>query len=608
MRFIEHFNPRRHLAAAIGWSVFIIVLVAALVGANLAAREAAQRARADTERLLDQFATQVRYALDMSLAARQSILEATAAQIAADGGYGTNVLRQQHHLDVVRQQFPEFIWLGVTDERGLLVTTTGGLLQGETAAGCPWFQRGRRSPFLGDARQTPLLDAPAPASDLTARSSGFVIAVPLAHSSHAPAGVLGAKLSWEWIEAQESELLRRLETARSLELLVATADRWVVLGPQRWRGRELAADSDLTEAGDYVIGRNVVSSPRHEDLGWTVVLRQDAKTALARARLAYRTVFWVVLLAGLMSAVAAVFVTRDLTLRLGVLADQAQAVRQGAQDQLTVPAGTDEIGRIGTALGDLVDHLQREKRALSSLNAELDARVVERTARVERLAEEARHAAIARERLRLARELHDTLAHSLMALLTQIRLIRKLRDRLDPEELNQELAQAEEVAASGLAEARAAITQMRHNSVRDEGLGAALQPLLNRFRQRSGVDAALHADTQAAGLADERAETVFRIIEEALKNVERHANANRVEIGLQWLEPPPDEWADWNSGEPARVRVEIIDDGVGFDPNAPCPGHYGLRGIREQAELIQARLKFHSQPDAGTRIVLEFEA
>ncbi|MGB2682596.1 MAG: histidine kinase, partial [Candidatus Competibacter sp.] len=403
-------------------------------------------------------------------------------------------------------------------------------------------------------------------------------------------------------------LLGQLESRRSLDLLVAAADRVVLLGPQAWLGHTLGADSDLSESGRYVIGQNVVPPQLQKGLGWIVVLRQDSDTALARARLAHRTVFWTVLLAGLLSAIAAIFVTRDLTSGLSALADQAQAVRQGAPEQLSVPTGTDEIGRIGTALGDLVSHLQQEKHALATLNAELDARVAERTGRIERLAEEARHAAITRERLRLARELHDTLAHSLMALLTQIRLIRKLRDRLDPEELNAELAQAEEVAASGLAEARAAITQMRHNSVRDEGLGAALQPLLNRFRERSGVNAALHADTQAAGLADERAETVFRIVEEALKNVERHASANTVEIHLQWIESARDDWSPWNPGEPARVHVEIVDDGVGFDPTAPCPGHYGLRGIHEQAELIRASFELYSQPDAGTRIVLEFEA
>ena len=169
-----------------------------------------------------------------------------------------------------------------------------------------------------------------------------------------------------------------------------------------------------------------------------------------------------------------------------------------------------------------------------------------------------------RERLRLARDLHDTLAHSLMALLTQIRLVRKLRVRLDAAELDAELGRAEDVAATGLAEARAAITQMRHNSVRDTGLGPALQELIARFSGRSGVVASLHADPRTAGLADKRAEAVFRIVEEALRNVERHARAHAVRVSLGTIGPAVNgiDFA-------GRVCAKIVDDGVGFDPTAP---------------------------------------
>ncbi|MCB1771602.1 MAG: histidine kinase, partial [Candidatus Competibacteraceae bacterium] len=148
----------------------------------------------------------------------------------------------------------------------------------------------------------------------------------------------------------------------------------------------------------------------------------------------------------------------------------------------------------------------------------------------------------------------------------------------------------------------------RHNDVCDAGLGAALQDLLSRFEDRSGVDARLDTDTQAAGLADERAETVFRIVEEALNNVERHAGARAVRVVLRWADPQTAAPLCWDSDGPACVRVEIADDGVGFDPTAPCPGHYGLRGIREQAELIKARFELRSRPGEGTRIVLEFKA
>ncbi|MER2556757.1 MAG: histidine kinase [Candidatus Competibacter denitrificans] len=606
MRLLQSFNPRRRLAAAIGWVVFFIIVAAAAVGANLASKEAAERARADAERLLAQFATQIRHAIDTALATRLSVLQSTAAQISVDQAMGDTRLRHALQLTALQTQFPEFAWLGIADKDGRLLATTGSMNQGKSVADSAWFQKGRQAPFFGHAEQFPLF---AESPDATAaRSQGFVMAVPIVPLSGEFIGVLGAALPWQWLAGEESHLLRQTESRRSLELLLAKADGKALLAPPAWLGRSLGSDADLSEEGQYVIGRNLLRPEQQQGPGWIVILRESADTALARAKLAQHTVFRVVFLAGLICAIAVVFITQDLLKRLIALDEQAQAVRQGVLENISIPIGADEISRIGATFADLVGHLQQEKRGLATLNAELDVRVAQRTARIERLADESRHAAITRERLRLARELHDTLSHSLMALLTQIRLIRKLWDRLDPTELCAELAQAEEVAASGLAEARAAITQMRHNSVRDDGLGAALRQLLARFQERSGVAATLTADIQAGGLADERAETVFRIVEEALKNVERHANANTVQINLQWLESPSAAWSNWDPDNCDRIRIEISDDGVGFDPTVPCPGHYGLRGIAEQAELIEARFELHSQPSAGTRIMLEFDA
>ena len=176
---LQRLDPRLHLAAAIGWAVFAIILLAALAGANLAAREAERRARTDTERLLTQFATQIRHALDMNLETRRSILQATAAQIVASHDRGTDALR--HHIEAIQVQFPEFVWLGVADEHGRVVAATGGILHGENVSAQPWFQEGRQRSFLGDARHSPLLENSPPAA-LTGRSPGFVAAVPISQS------------------------------------------------------------------------------------------------------------------------------------------------------------------------------------------------------------------------------------------------------------------------------------------------------------------------------------------------------------------------------------------------------------------------------------------
>ena len=600
----QRFDPRLHLSAAVGWAVFIVVMLAALLAANLAASDIELRARLSAARLLSQFATQIRHALAMNLTTRRLIVQTTAAQIVASSDRGDEALRR--HLEAVQLQFPEFAWLGVADDRGRITAATGAALEGQRVSEQPWFQRGRERAVLSDVHDGLLSNRLLPGAK-DGRLLRFIdVAVPLTHAAGGNVGVLGAQLSWARIERLQAELLRALDTRRELELLLVAGDGTVLVGPPEWLGRPLPAAAVLSGGGALLVGRH--AEPRAEDdgLGWTVVVRQDAAAAVAPAQSTRHLVFITVLLAGLVAAALAVAITQLLLRRLGRLAAQARAVRSGARSDLAVPAGHDEVSRIGATLAEVVAHLQHEKQALQTLNAELDARVAERTARIERLAEDARHAAVTRERLRLARDLHDTLAHSLMALLTQIRLVRKLRGRMAENELESELARAEGVAASGLAEARAAITQMRHNSVREAGLGPALQELLARFRERSGVLASLQADPQPAGLADDRAETVFRIVEEALHNVERHAQAKVVQLLLAQL--PSNEAGGPVHGVVERLRVEIADDGVGFDPAVPRPGHYGLSGIREQAALIGARLELLSQPGQGTRIVLEFDA
>lgn len=591
MSLFARLDPRRHLSAAIGWASFVIIALASLAAANLVSRAAERAAVSDTERLLAQFATQVGDALETNLRNRLSIVQATAAQIAASGDLPPGAVRR--HLEAVQAQFPEFAWLGATDAQGRVVAATGGALEGRSVATEPWFARARSGPFVGES--------PSAESARAAPSRRVVdAAAPLGNAGGPPSGVIGAHLSWSWIERLQAGLLGDLDTRRQLQLLLADAGGRVVAGPPEWLGRNLDPAADLTGNGAYVVGRDV--DPRSGDSGlpWTVVVRQPASQALAAARRLRAGVLGTVLLAGLLTGVAALVVTGLLTRRLAALDGDAQAVRRGLRVTLPVPAGLDEVGRLGATIAELVAHLQQEKAALVALNAELEARVVERTAKIERMAGEARHAAVNRERLRLARDLHDTLAHSLMALLTQIRLVRKLKDRLSADEFDAELARAEQAASSGLAEARAAIGQMRHNSVRDAGLGAAVEDLLRRFGERSGVATTLRAEPSVASMADEAAETVFRIVEEALHNVERHARASGVVVTL--AKRPA------GSDPDGSVVVAVADDGVGFDPARASPGHYGLIGIREQAALIGASVAWESAPGRGTTMRLEVPA
>jgi len=571
--------------------VFGVVTLAALIAANLASSQAEQRARADAEGLLAEFATQVRDALSMGLETRRSLLQATAAQISSGTARDPVALRRT--LLAVQSQFPEFTWLGVADAAGHLVTDTANASLQTNVATRPWFRQGSKAPFVGDVNTAGL-----GANLATAVRDGHAAWSIDAAAPIPDGGALGASLAWVWVEEQVLRMQQALNKNRQVELLLISRDGAVLAGPPAWKG-SLAGERDVADGGDYVIGsRAHLRLADGLGLGWTVIVRQHADLALAQARSTRRTVFLIVFVAGLLAAALAVVTTRLLTRRLASLAADAEEVRLGHRRSLAAPAGRDEVGRIGATLSQLVDHLQSEKQALQTLNTDLDLRVAERTLRIERMAEEARHAAVTRERLRIARDLHDTLAHSLMALLTQIRLVRKLHGRMDAAQLDEELGRAEEVATTGLSESRAAIAQMRDNGVRHAGLGAAVQDLTQRFSARTGVAVALALDEVVAKFTDERAETVFRIIEEALRNVERHASAHTVNVELRCTS---------TAGAGTLVQLEVADDGVGFDPALPRTGHYGLRGIHEQATLIGAKLGVLSEPGKGTRIVLVFE-
>ena len=586
--FWQPLDPRRHIAAAVGWAVFVLMTAGALILGELAAGAAERDMRADTQARLVQTAGQTADALLAQVEVLLAAMQATTAQWPQGGAAATNL---DERLRALQRAQPALGWIGLQDANGALVAATDG-----TAAPVALpreLQQALRAPrvILHRARAAAGTDA-------------LVLAVPLAGADQPPAGVLVAQLPWLWLQAELDARLRAMAGAASMQLLLLDPAGRVLAGPAHLDGA--ATMADLSEGGRYLLGRPASGVERGmpaQGMGWQVLVREDAAPALARARQTRRAVLAGVLAVGLLAALAVVLVARRPLRRLDELARQARAVQGGRRDTVAVPAGRDEVHAIGAALAQLIGHLQDEKAALARLNAELDARVASRTAHIERLAQDARRAAVTRERLRLARGLHDTLAHSLMALLTQIRLMRKLGTRWSHAQLDAELAEAEQVAASGLADVRLAIGQMRATGVHDNGLGPELQTLLERLGERSGAAVHAHIDPSAAELTDERAAIVFAIAREALRNAEHHAQARQITLTLT-----PETVPGADSDEPARWRLELHDDGIGFDPGARHDGHYGLVGLREQAAQLSGQLAIDSAPGQGCRVVLRFEA
>lgn len=202
---------------------------------------------------------------------------------------------------------------------------------------------------------------------------------------------------------------------------------------------------------------------------------------------------------------------------------------------------------------------------------------------------EVRFASLARARLRLARDLHDTLVHSIVSLLTQIRLIRHFLST-DPARVSGGLVTAEEVAISGLTRAREAIARLR---MPDElELMPDVEEMLSDFTARTGVEVSTDIDDGTREGLLHHGMTVKRILSEALRNVEVHARARSVQFRA----------LEEQAAVGQRLVVEIRDDGRGFDPMEPHPGHFGLIGMAEFAELVGGDCLVESSPGAGTLV------
>jgi signal transduction histidine kinase len=125
--------------------------------------------------------------------------------------------------------------------------------------------------------------------------------------------------------------------------------------------------------------------------------------------------------------------------------------------------------------------------------------------------------------------------------------------------------------------------------VRETGLGPALSIAFQRFLDRTGLAGDFSADPEAARFGDERAETLLRMAQEIFRNIERHSMATRVTVRLRITDG-------------TQLELDVEDNGVGFDPLAIPPEHYGILGLREQAEFIGAALLIDSKSNQGTRL------
>ncbi len=227
------------------------------------------------------------------------------------------------------------------------------------------------------------------------------------------------------------------------------------------------------------------------------------------------------------------------------------------------PSADPEVTELTEAFNEMLDRLEFERRD---------------SARRALAAQEA-------ERRRLARELHDEVGQVLTAVVLQL-------DRLGREAAGEQrmgVVEAREAVRASLEDVRGIARRLRPEALDDLGLASALEALANDVERRTGVRTEPAIDGHLSGLSAEEELVIYRIAQEALTNAVRHGRAQRVSI---------------------RVRSDelvVHDDGVGFDAAITADGT-GLRGMRERAVLIGARLDVDSRRGGGTTVRMRLRA
>jgi signal transduction histidine kinase len=248
---------------------------------------------------------------------------------------------------------------------------------------------------------------------------------------------------------------------------------------------------------------------------------------------------------------------------------------------------------VGYTIVQLVS-IQREQRAALAQTYEQQAAA---NRRLQQYATALEELTISRERNRLSRELHDTLAHSLSAATVQLEAVRSLW-QTDPQRAQRMLDEADEIIRQGLTESRRALQALRASPLQECGLILALRNLAETAAERCGASLELHLPEEENGNLPPMVEQgVYRIAQEALENVVRHAEARSIAV---WLEQ-----------DAQGLALTVRDDGRGMEGDgsgrveAGARDRLGIRGIEERAQMIGGQVEIRSGEGQGTTVRLQ---
>jgi len=274
----------------------------------------------------------------------------------------------------------------------------------------------------------------------------------------------------------------------------------------------------------------------------------------------------------LLALIALWFSARRIIQPLQKLESKAAALAWGDFDGIKEPVdGISEINQLQNELQEMARKVQSAQEGLRDYIGAITS-----------AQEEERH--------RLARELHDDTIQAVIALKQRVQLVKKV---VKDKKAHQSLGELESLSEQTIENLRRLTRALRPIYLEDLGLVTALEMLVRETSENNSLSVKFQKNGQERRLIGEVELVLYRITQEALNNVIRHAKASDAELHITYTEN--------------KVELEVSDNGIGFQiPNSPTDfapsGHFGLLGMHERAELIGARLKIESALGGGTRL------
>lgn len=411
-----------------------------------------------------------------------------------------------------------------------------------------------------------------------------------------------------------------LASTRSGELLEKSDHQGQIANLIEEKGTSSGTCHGCHESGGAVERQTeVMAFASLESAPWGVLIRQSEDEALAPAQRLKERAIWLSVPAFLLALLLAWVTARSVLRPVRVLTAAAEKISSGDLSEPVPDLGEDEIGSLARAFEAMRGRLKESLEGLQAWGRKLEARVQERTRELEQsrdhltavaeenaaLYEELRRKEAVRgellkkvmtaqeeERRRIARELHDETSQALTALVVGMETA-----ALDPEtatgRIKEKLTELQALAVKTLEGVHGLIYDLRPSVLDDLGLSAGLHWYADSRLQPVDVRVRVLVTGEERRLPAEVESALFRIGQEAISNVARHAQASNVELDLEFQD--------------SSLTMEVEDDGVGFDmadvtgSAAENPG-WGILGMQERAALLGGSLEVTSEPGKGTRV------